>query len=114
MVREMLCGCLRDVNYHVLEADDGPAAMELLKDSSHAIDLLITDVVLPSISGPQLALKLRKQQAALPVLLMSGYADRADGHPPVPGAEFLEKPITLPRFLRSVRAVLDKRPGLDL
>jgi PAS domain S-box-containing protein len=74
-------------------------------------DLLLTDVVMPHTSGPELARSLRGRNASMKVLFMSGYTDEAIGHHGVlePGAQFIQKPFTTDNLLRKVRDVMDAR-----
>jgi two-component system cell cycle sensor histidine kinase/response regulator CckA len=77
-----------------------------------AIDMLLTDVVLPRMTGPQLADRLRATRPGLPVLFMSGYTDEAIVEHGIleAGLAYIEKPITVDLLTRRVREVLQK-PG---
>ena len=105
LIREFLSDC----GYTVLEASDGKEALEMFRQSSSRIHLLITDLVMPGISGRQLAEELTALDPTLCVLYMSGYSsDRSI----VPGATteeaaFLEKPFTRDSLLRTARQLLD-------
>jgi CheY-like chemotaxis protein len=80
-VRQLMAGLLRDMNYKVLEAGDGPQALEVAEKVAD-LDLLVTDMVMPGgMNGIALASRLRGQHPNLPVLYVSGYSDR-----PLPGA----------------------------
>ena len=70
LVRDMLVSC----GYTVLEARDGVDALDVARAHDGAIDLLVTDVVMPGLSGPQLAAQLEAERPALRTLMMSGYA----------------------------------------
>jgi PAS domain S-box-containing protein len=74
-VRRLLVDVLRLGAYQVLEARDGEHALEVLSRHAGSIDLLVTDTVMPRLSGPELADRLRARQPDLKVLFMSGYAE---------------------------------------
>ncbi len=102
---------LRRSGYDVLTAQSPTAAMGLFKARNGKIDLLITDVIMPTQDGDQLARQLVRQCPGLPVLYMSGYppdilADRLDA---TPGAGFLSKPFTPTMLHAQVRRLLDSR-----
>ncbi len=101
--------------YTVLEAATPSKARDLAERSGGPIHLLLTDVVMPEMSGPQLAALIREQRTELPVLFMSGYADDAiTRHGRLdPGAEFLPKPFAPDTLLRRVQQVLGQR-GADV
>ena len=73
-VRKTVAGILRNGGYRVVQADRGPKALELLESESR-IDLLLTDVVMPEMTGVELARRIRELRPGITVLLMSGYAD---------------------------------------
>jgi FixJ family two-component response regulator len=77
------------------------------------VDLLIADVVMPTMGGPALAKRLLAEQAGLKVIFVSGYADEAIGDRRMleEGASFLQKPFTLDELLWKVRTVLDDQPA---
>ncbi len=100
-VRELTRRILTDAGYLVLDAGSGPEALELAARHPGAIDLLLTDVVMPSMSGKQLAQKLAAQRPGLRTLFMSGYFDGAEK-----GEAFLAKPFQRDSLLERVRATL--------
>ncbi len=95
--------------YTVLEARDGEEALRVAQQCQGPIHLLVTDVVLPGMSGPQLAELLARDRPELRALFVSGYADEALTRSGVPeeGAAFLHKPYNPVRLARKVRQVLD-------
>ena len=109
MIRALACDMLRSKGYTVLEAGDGPEAVQLAKQSETPIHLLLTDVVMPGMSGGNLAERLRLLRPALKILFMSGYTDDAIVHHGVKqeGAAFLQKPFTPDGLVVKVREVLD-------
>jgi DNA-binding NtrC family response regulator len=83
-------------------------AIALCKERATPIDLLLTDVVMPEMSGPELAEELGKLRPGLKVVYMSGYADNAVVRHGVikPGAEFVEKPFIAETLTEKLREVL--------
>ncbi|WP_181814811.1 PAS domain S-box protein [Sphingomonas aracearum] len=108
-VRAYTVECLRDLGYRVLEAYDGPSALRLLKRQEEPIDLLFTDVVMPGMSGSELAQAAREQQPGLRVLYTSGYTRNAIVHGGRldPGVEMIAKPFAYAALAQKVRDVLD-------
>ncbi|WP_433730432.1 ATP-binding protein [Actinoplanes sp. CA-051413] len=93
-------------SYRVLSAASGPEALEL--DRDQGCDLLLTDVIMPGMSGPRLAELLAARHPGLPVLFMSGYSNGLLGSTHVldPDIAFIEKPFTADDLLRRVSSVL--------
>jgi PAS domain S-box-containing protein len=110
-LRDVVAETLRTAGYTVLEASGGKQALAMAAQSQRAIQLVITDVVLPGLSGTETAAHIRKLQPGARVLLMSGYADRLleDDGSVKSGTPFLGKPFTIDALLLKVRAVLDRR-----
>jgi two-component system cell cycle sensor histidine kinase/response regulator CckA len=97
----------------VLVATSAEDAQEIAARHQRHIDLVISDVVMPRMSGPTLLATLRRRRPALKVLLVSGYAGealavRGEVAPEMP---FLEKPFTVTALLGKVREVLDEVPA---
>ncbi len=108
-VRELLRRLLVQRGYHVLEARHGKDALLEAERHREPIDLLLTDVVMPAMSGVALAAELRERRPELRVLFMSGYTEeeivrRGDGGP---GLRLLRKPFAGDELARAVRAALD-------
>src|SRR5256885_4023930 len=95
--------------YTVLEAPDGETALRLAGKHQGVIRLLLTDVVMPDVSGRQLADQLLELRPDMKVLFMSGYTDDAIVRHGVlkEGIAYLQKPFTPDTMARKVRAVLD-------
>ncbi len=100
---------LREHGYIVLEAGHPEDALRLAGEHTGRIHLLLTDVVMPGISGRELAERLLPQRPETAVLYMSGYTDNAIVHHGVlaAGTSFLQKPFTPVSLARKVREVLD-------
>ncbi len=109
VVRELAVEVLREQGYRVLEAADGRAAMRIL-DNDEPIDLLLTDVGLPGMSGRDLALAARGRRPGLKVLFITGYAHQASGWEGLkgPGMDLLGKPFRLDALTDKVAAVLGR------
>ncbi len=113
-VRQIICQTLRAAGYSVLEAHDGEAAMELARTHAGAIDLLITDMIMPGVNGRELALRLHEMIPALPCLIVSGYlGDGMElGHRPRSWERVLPKPFGPRTLLECVRDVFRRAsPG---
>jgi len=108
-LRALVRGLLEGVGYTVLEAHDGENALLSSGDYDGRIHLLLTDVVMPRMSGPDLALQLTASRRDMKVLYMSGYADDAIVRHGVlaSNAAYLQKPFTPETLARKVREVLD-------
>ncbi len=110
-VRELAVDILGEAGYRVLAAADGHEALRIAAGAD-AIALLLTDMVMPRMSGRQLADALVPGRPGLRVLYMSGYAGTAAGRDTLQeGAPFLRKPFTPAELLGRVRAVLEDRPA---
>jgi PAS domain S-box-containing protein len=111
-------GLARDVlvesGYTVLEAATAEEAVRICEEHESPISLLLSDVVMPKLSGPQLAQRLVDLRPEIRVLYMSGYTDEAIVHHGVlePGTAFIEKPFTPEGLSGKVRDVLDAAAGL--
>jgi PAS domain S-box-containing protein len=112
-VRQLLVRVLRRLGYTVLEAACADEALPLSEGHDGPIHLLIADVVMPGMSGPKLAKRLRAARPEMRVLYISGYAEPALGAPDDGRlASFLHKPFETQALVRKVRHVLDdKRPS---
>jgi PAS domain S-box-containing protein len=107
-VRHPACEFLRQCGYSVIEGRDALHAVEQAHEHSGHIDLMITDVVMPGMSGGQLAELLLERYPDMKVLFMSGYSERVvvRHQIPAPPTNFLQKPFTLKALAAKVREVL--------
>jgi PAS domain S-box-containing protein len=110
VVRQLVAEILESTGYTVMQAGDGPSALELLRRHSGVLDLLVTDVVMPGMSGPEVAQAVTSMRPGTQVLYTSGYTDSAIGHHGVlePGIAFLQKPFSADDLTRKVRSLLDE------
>jgi PAS domain S-box-containing protein len=111
LVRTMIAEALRRYGYQVLEARKGAEALVLHQEHQHPIDLLMTDVVMPEMSGQSLAERLVQANPHLKVLFTSGYSDNAIVRHGIllEGLHFIQKPFTIVALLQKIREVLDSK-----
>jgi two-component system cell cycle sensor histidine kinase/response regulator CckA len=109
-VRRAVQRNLERLGYHVLAAHDGEDALRIT-ESLEGVDLLLSDVVMPGIDGPELACRLRARWNDLPVLFVTGYsADRLARTGAVgPHDRVLEKPYQLDELVQTIRGMLQAR-----
>jgi PAS domain S-box-containing protein len=109
-LRDLVRELLEDQGYTVLCANDGEEALALAGNRGVAIDLLLTDVVMPKLSGGDLVRQLRVLRPEIRVLYMSGYTEGAVTRQGVPSdaGSLLEKPFTGQQLATAVRRVLDR------
>jgi CheY-like chemotaxis protein len=100
--------------YSVIEARHGGDALRVWRDRRHEIDVVLSDVRMPEMGGPELAAALRKEAPLLPVVFMTGYATRGPTGSEATGTGLigsldpvLEKPFEIETLLRGLRAALD-------
>ena len=101
-VRELAVEVLNQAGYSVQSASDGASALLLLEKRKSPVDLLVTDVVMPQMSGPELAEQVCGRVPAARVLYISGYTTES----PVP--DYLSEPFTPAELLDKVRKTLDE------
>ena len=110
-VRLLTCEFLRAAGYQVLTAADGEAGLEIGRRFRGDIDILVTDVVMPRMRGPELAKQLKRFLPDLKVVYMSGYTEEFnDGKRFLQGASFLQKPFSRDALLRQVHDALKGKP----
>lgn len=109
-VRKLVSAMLRSNNYQVLDAPTAADALEILQRERGAIDVLLTDVIMPQMSGRDLALRARDDYGLSRVLYMSGYDDEIIAHQGslAPETQLLKKPFLEAELLRALRAVIDR------
>ena len=109
MVRDLAQTILQHYGYSVLTAQDGEEAIKVSKEHDGPIDLILTDVVMPKMSGREVSERLNALRPDMKVLYMSGYTGNAIVHHGVLDREmrFIQKPFTTESLARKVREVLD-------
>jgi CheY-like chemotaxis protein len=108
-LRQIIQSGLKMFGYRVLTAADGEAALAMASTRSGEIDLLLSDVVMPGMTGPQLANRMREEQPHIKILLMSGYVPHGRAAAVQSSDAFIAKPFTSTELAGRVRAVLDRR-----
>jgi PAS domain S-box-containing protein len=113
-VRRLTRRVLETHGYAVLAAADGPEALHVAEHHAGTIHILVTDVVMPGMSGREVGRRLAAERPGMRVLYVSGYADDLIVNHGVlePGLAFLQKPFTPEALARRVREVLDAPPVL--
>jgi two-component system cell cycle sensor histidine kinase/response regulator CckA len=109
-VRESIAEYLRQNGYRVLTANGGPQALSLLNEFEGSIDIMLTDVIMPHMSGRELAQRMAATHPAIKVIFMSGYSDNLLSSRQVldPKHVLLQKPVRLASLGRKMRETLDR------
>ncbi len=110
-VRKLTTGILEQSGYTVLQAANGHQALDVFGDESESIDLLVTDVIMPAMSGKELADRLLADMPELRVIFVSGYTDEAISRTGIlpDDVALLSKPFHPKALLTLVRTVLDRQ-----
>ena len=108
-VREAARRIFEKSGYNLLVAEDGKSALRIVEEYPNPIHIMVTDVVMPGMSGKELSDRLSPKYPDMKVLYMSGYMDEAIEHHGVinKGLHIAEKPFTRDSLLSKVRSVLD-------
>ncbi len=108
---DFICEVLRANGYSVYSANNGAQALQLVREHGGSIHLLLTDVVMPGLSGRALAGQMISTHPTLKVLYMSGYTENAIVHHGVldPGVDLIQKPFTVGALSKKVRELLEKK-----
>jgi two-component system, cell cycle sensor histidine kinase and response regulator CckA len=110
LLRDVIVDALSSHGYRILTAENGTAALTLAQQYNGTIDLVISDIVMPGMSGPKLARALQEAFPGISVLLMSGYSTEAlDRFGTSESHHFLQKPFSPIRLAIRVREILDQR-----
>ena len=112
-VRLLAREALRGAGYRVVEASHGVEALVRARQHHGPIHLVVTDVIMPHMGGPELVQRLNEMFPDVKTIYMSGYTDSTVVHEGVlsRSVAFLDKPFTGEELTREVRRVLDERPG---
>jgi PAS domain S-box-containing protein len=108
-IRELVEEFLESRGYRIVSAQDGAEALQIMESEKQAIDLLLTDVVMPKVSGPELSRRLASLLPKLKVLYISGYAEHSPANTEIVqgNAICLQKPFALDALDRQIRSLLD-------
>jgi signal transduction histidine kinase/ActR/RegA family two-component response regulator len=106
-LRVLLRELLKGAGYTVLDAEAPDKALALVESTSTPIDVLLTDMVMPRMSGPDLARRVKAVKPEARVVFMSGYSEQVSGHTIDEGQVFLQKPFTMDALLRTIRQAVD-------
>ncbi len=106
-LRELVRDFMLDLGYQVSTASDGQQALELMEKTAGPIHLMVTDVVIPRISGDQVAARMGQWHPETRVIYLSGYAQERTKNKIAAGAKLLRKPFELPLLAETMREVLD-------
>jgi two-component system cell cycle sensor histidine kinase/response regulator CckA len=109
MLRPLICELLRREGYEVLEAHDGNEALLIWTRHQGSIDLVLTDMVMPNMTGKELAEHLRLLKSEVKIIYMSGYGASflSAGNKCCPEANFLQKPFRPAELTKIVREVIE-------
>jgi PAS domain S-box-containing protein len=108
-VRDLILTVLRRQGYEVLSAVNGEAALEVLSEAAGEVDILLTDVVMPGMGGPQLVEEVLRLRPGLPIIYISGYtANSLSPRGLGDDVQLLEKPFTPNGLATAVRSALDR------
>jgi two-component system cell cycle sensor histidine kinase/response regulator CckA len=113
VVRSVTERLIAGMGHRVLVAEDGAEALALARKQEGAIDVLVTDVVMPAMPGHELAVQLRRERPDIGVLLMSGYSpDHVfAAQPSAPRESYLQKPFSAAALREHVDALFASRPS---
>jgi PAS domain S-box-containing protein len=107
VLRRVVARLLEKLGHRVLQASGGERALEIFRERSEEIDLILLDLIMPGMNGLQTLTRIRALSPKVRVLLCSGYADREGGELP-PGVSFLSKPFSLELLSQKVAAALKR------
>jgi two-component system cell cycle sensor histidine kinase/response regulator CckA len=107
-VRAFASRALASRGYTVLEADSGVEALKVVENAGGAIDLIVSDVIMPEMDGPSMLTELRRRGLTAKIIFVSGYADDAFSKNLPEGEEFLflPKPFTLKQLVETVKGAM--------
>jgi len=114
VLRKLICRMLRQKGYHTLDAPDGPEAIAIAEEHEGKIDVLLTDVVMPRMSGQAAAERINKIRPDIIIIYMSGYTEsERESHAVFDaGTPFLQKPFSADDLASKLREVIDGKSDL--
>jgi len=113
VVRRSAARALRQLGYHVMEASEGREGLAVGRAFAGSIDLIVTDLVMPYVSGQELAQSMTELHPSMRVLFLSGYTDDAAIRESISGhtVDFIAKPFSPGALARKVREIIDRAPA---
>ena len=107
-IRRLIVETLKPLGYNCLQAESGKEAINVLREYSDEVHLLLTDVIMPGMSGRELSETIRKERPEIKVIFMSGYTENIIAHHGVleKGINYISKPITPVTLTQKIRSVL--------
>lgn len=107
-VRKVIERLLRKLGYAVLSAQDAEEAIQIFEEREEELDLVLTDVVMPGLTGVEMAALLKERRPDMRFLFTSGYTSKELGrNPKAPPEPFLPKPFSLDELSRSIEEALE-------
>ncbi|WP_219267877.1 response regulator [Pseudomonas sp. Xaverov 259] len=103
IVRMLIVDVLEELEFSVLEAADAEKALKLAENADQQLDLMMTDMGLPGMSGKELATQVRVLRPSLPILFASGYAENIEVPP---GMQVIAKPFSIDQLRDKVKSML--------
>ncbi len=109
-VRGLAVLVLTRLGYQVIQAENGREALDLIRENADRIQLVMTDVVMPQMGGPELAEQIIEQYPKINVVFISGYTDQENISRKIMGKEidFIQKPFSTQRLAGKIREILDR------
>jgi CheY-like chemotaxis protein len=107
-VRDVLVAYLETLGYHTLKAAGGHDALELLADGGAGVDLLMADYAMPGMSGTELMRAVRAERPRLPVVVITGYADKTDLDGRLDEAILLQKPFRINELAAAIESAVQR------
>jgi DNA-binding NtrC family response regulator len=108
-VRNFIRAVLQSDGFHTIEAENGVQALELLRRPGTDVDLVVTDIKMPLMDGITLACSVRAEFPAIPLILVSGYAEIEQAKLPDTGFEFVQIPFHPATLLGAVKKVMESK-----
>ena len=108
-VRSFIMAVLQSDGFQTIEAENGVHALELIHKAGGAVDLLVSDIKMPLMDGITLACSVRAEFPAIPLILVSGYADIEQAKIPDTGFEFVQLPFHPATLLSAVKKVMGSK-----
>ena len=113
--RKIACFSLRSKGYSIIDCDDGQDAIQKLIDLDFKVDLIITDVNMPNMTGIELAQSIKKINISIPIIFVSGYRDviNESGLLNTDKSNFLIKPYTIKDLMLKIQTIISLKNEID-